>query len=71
MRQLNISVAKKTNKEIHKTFWQGIENIFAEDPSADIFLNSDDADFNLKGFQYLRKQVLILGQLQQSGDVRH
>jgi hypothetical protein len=71
MKQLNINVAQKTNKEIGDMFWRGVERIFSEEKSPDILMNSDDADFNPVGFQYLRKQILILGQLQQAGDMRH
>lgn len=65
--QINISLAQKTNQGIDDLFWEPIKKIFAEDPCPDIYLNAPDADFNPEGLVHLRKQILILGQLQQVG----
>lgn len=69
--QININIAQKTDQEIDDLFWGQIKKVFAEDFCPDIYLNAADADFNPEGLIHLRKQVLILGQLQQAGATLH
>lgn len=60
-----------TNQEIDDLFWGQVKRVFAEDFCPNIHLNADGAELNPKGFVYLRKQVLILGQIQQAGATLH
>jgi hypothetical protein len=71
MKQININLIQKTNQEIDDLFWSEVKKAFAEDTCPEIYLNAKGVDFNQKGFVYLRKQVLILGQLQQAGATLH
>ena len=71
MRQININLIQKTNQEIDDLFWGEVKKVYAEDACPEIYLNAKGVDFNQKGFVYLRKQVLILGQLQQAGTMVH
>lgn len=60
-----------TNQEIDDLFWGQIKKVFAEEPYPEVYLNAVGCDFNTEGFVYLRKQVLLLGQLQQAGETEH
>lgn len=71
MRQININLAEMTNQEINDLFWGQVKKVFAEDFNPNIHLNAGGIELNPKGFVYLRKQVLILGQIQQAGAMPH
>ena len=71
MLQINMNISEMTNQEIDALFWGQVKKVFAEDFCPDIRLNADGAELNPAGFVYLRKQILILGQIQQAGAILH
>ncbi len=71
MVQIDINLAQKTNQEIGDLFWDRIQQVYTEESCPEIFLNANGTDFNPEGFKHLRKQVLYLGLLQQTGEMKH